>query len=76
MTQQSNLFYSAKTKLIYFEKLIAGTSLLLLLILSLSQVVLRNFFELGFSEIDVLSRHLVLFITFMGAALISEGTSI
>ncbi len=34
---------------------------------------MRNFFELGFSDIDVISRHLVLFITFMGAALASEG---
>lgn len=68
-----DFLYKSKTQLIYIEKLIAGTSLLLLLILSLSQVILRNFFEIGFSDIDVIARHLVLFITFMGAALASEG---
>jgi len=39
----------------------------------LSQVIMRNLFELGFAELDTLTRHLVLFVTFMGAALISEG---
>ncbi len=69
----TNIFYNVKTKLIYIEKLLAGCSLLLLLILILAQIILRNFFELGFAEFDVISRHLVLFITFMGAALVSEG---
>jgi TRAP-type C4-dicarboxylate transport system permease small subunit len=62
-----------KQKLIVFEKLLAAFCLLLLLLLSLSQVVMRNLFELGFAELDTLTRHLVLFVTFMGAALISEG---
>lgn len=73
MRQPSNLLYSLKSKLIYFEKLLAASSLLLLLIISITQVIFRNFFELGFSNLEVISRHLVLFITFMGAALISEG---
>ena len=59
--------------LIKAEKVTAALSLLILLILSLAQVILRNFFELGFSEIDTIARHLVLFVTFMGAALASEG---
>lgn len=59
--------------LIKAEKFIAALSLLILLTLSLAQVILRNFFELGFSEIDTIARHLVLFVTFMGAALASEG---
>ncbi len=63
-----------KKKLVAIEKTIAATSLLLLLILAISQVVLRNVFELGFSNIDVISRHLVLFITFMGAALAAENS--
>lgn len=62
-----------RIRLIHIEKLLAGFSLLLLLCLSLAQVLLRNIFEFGFSDIDVISRHLVLFITFMGAALASEG---
>jgi len=74
MTTHKNIFYTLKEKLIAVEKVIAAASLLLLLVLSLSQVILRNFFELGFSEIDTISRHLVLFITFMGAALACEGS--
>ncbi len=71
---QHSIFSRLKEKLIALEKIIAGFSLLLLLILSLSQVILRNFFELGFSEIDIVSRHLVLYVTFMGAALAIENS--
>ena len=62
-----------KETLIIIEKYLAGISLLTLLILSISQVVMRNLFEIGFSDIDTITRHLVLFVTFMGAALVSEG---
>jgi len=62
-----------KEILITIEKSLAGISLLALLILSLSQVIMRNLFEVGFSDIDTITRHLVLFVTFMGAALVSEG---
>ncbi len=68
-----NIFYAIKEKFIIIEKLIACFSLLLLLVLAFSQVILRNLFDLGFIEIDIISRHLVLFITFMGAALALEG---
>jgi len=73
MNKNSDIIYIIKEKLISIEKLVAIFSLLLLLVLAFSQVILRNFFELGFTEIDVISRHLVLFITFMGAALACEG---
>jgi len=62
-----------KETLITIEKSLAGISLLALLVLSISQVVMRNLFEIGFSDIDTITRHLVLFVTFMGAALVSEG---
>ncbi len=68
-----HFFHSLRKGLVQIEKIFAALSLLLLLTLSLAQVILRNFFELGFSEIDVITRHLVLFVTFMGAALVSEG---
>jgi len=74
MNSHKNIFYSVREKLVSLEKFIAGFSLLLLLILSLSQVILRNLFELGYAEIDTISRHLVLFITFMGAALACESS--
>jgi len=62
-----------KATLIRIEKILAASCLLALLLLSLSQVIMRNFFEIGFSNIDIITRHLVLFVTFMGAALVSEG---
>ena len=62
-----------RLRLIKLEKTFAATSLAILLTLSLVQVTLRNLFDFGFSDIDVIARHLVLFITFMGAALASEG---
>ena len=67
------LLLKIKETLISIEKLLAASSLLALLALSLSQVIMRNIFEIGFSDIDTIARHLVLFITFMGAALVSEG---
>ena len=61
-----------KHALIRVERWIASLSLALLLLFTLIQMVARNFFETGFPALDIISRHLVLFITFMGAALISE----
>jgi len=58
--------------LLRFEKFIAAGSLIILLALTLAQVIARNLFETGINHIDVIARHLVLFIAFMGAAIISE----
>lgn len=73
MESLAGIIYHLRSKLVFLEKCIAGFSLLMLLALALGQVILRNIFEIGFSDIDVISRHLVLFITFMGAALVSES---
>ena len=67
----SNLL-KLKHSLITVEKWLTSISLLLLLIFSLIQIIARNFFDTGFPTLEIISRHLVLFITFMGAALISE----
>ena len=61
-----------KHGLIQAERWIASLSLFLLLAFTLTQIIARNFFNTGFPSLDIISRHLVLFITFMGAALISE----
>lgn len=53
------------------EKSLAALSLLLLLLFALIQVIARNFFETGFPVLEVISRHLVLYVTFLGAALIT-----
>ena len=67
-----NIIFKIKHGLITVEKVIAASSLLLLLILAIIQIIARNFFDAGFSHMDVISRHLILFIIFMGAALVSE----
>ncbi|MGD8311460.1 MAG: TRAP transporter small permease subunit [Gammaproteobacteria bacterium] len=47
----------------------AGFALLLLLALVFGQVLARNFFASGIPHADILSRYLVLYVTFFGAAL-------
>jgi len=58
--------------LIRLDSFMAGLSLLLLLALVLGQVLLRNLLESGIPNADILSRYLVLYITFFGAALAIE----
>ncbi len=50
----------------------AGSSLLLLLLLVFGQVLLRNLFDTGIPNADILGRYLVLYVTFFGAALAIE----
>lgn len=58
--------------LVVLEKMLVAASLLLLLAFTLIQVIARNFFDTGFPDLDIISRHLVLYIAFLGAALITE----
>jgi TRAP-type C4-dicarboxylate transport system permease small subunit len=51
------------------ETAIAGTALLLLLALVFGQILARNFFQSSIPVADVLSRYLVLYVAFFGAAL-------
>lgn len=55
--------------LVRIEEWLAAGSLLLLLGTSLAQIVARNVFNAGFAFVDPLSRHLVLYLAFLGAAL-------
>lgn len=50
----------------------ASASLLLLLVLALVQIVARNAFDAGISQADALTRYLVLYVTFFGAALAAD----
>ncbi|WP_297529066.1 TRAP transporter small permease [Thiohalobacter sp.] len=59
--------------LVRIELVLAGLSLLLLLLLSLAQIVARNFFDTGASAADELQRHLVIYVTFLGAALATDA---
>ena len=67
-----NIIFKIKHGLIFFEKFVAAGSLLALLLMAMVQIIARNFFDTGFIHMDVISRHLILFIIFMGAALVSE----
>ncbi len=51
------------------ETAIAGTALLLLLALVFGQILARNFLHSSIPAADILSRYLVLYIAFFGAAL-------
>lgn len=54
------------------ETLLAGLSLLLMLLLTLGQIIARNFFETGIPAADTLTRYLVLYIAFFGAAMATD----
>lgn len=75
MTSTVALLDKSKQILIAMEKSIAALSLLLLLLFTLTQIIARNFFDTGFAQLDIISRHLVLFVMFMGAALACEGNN-
>jgi TRAP-type C4-dicarboxylate transport system permease small subunit len=59
--------------LIRMEVFMAGGSLLLLLAIVFGQVLVRNFLESGIPHADILSRYLVLYVSFFGAALAIES---
>ena len=54
--------------LIQIETWLAATSLLLLLCLAVVQILARNLFDTGIADADSLTRYLVLYVTFFGAA--------
>jgi TRAP-type C4-dicarboxylate transport system permease small subunit len=62
-----------RNTLIRLDGFMACASLLLLLLLVAAQVLLRNLFDSGIPHADILSRYLVLYVTFFGAALAIES---
>ncbi|MEA3301912.1 MAG: TRAP transporter small permease subunit [Pseudomonadota bacterium] len=59
--------------LIKAESIIAALSLFLLLALSLFQILLRNFFDFGFSEIEIINRNLLVICGTMGAVIATSN---
>ena len=49
--------------------IIAGLSLVAMLLLSLTQILARNFLQLGLGEADAVIRGLVMWVVFAGAAI-------
>jgi TRAP-type C4-dicarboxylate transport system permease small subunit len=58
--------------LIRIETWLAAASLLLLLCLAVAQILARNMFDTGIATADSLTRYLVLYVTFFGAAVAVE----
>ena len=58
--------------LIQIETWLAAASLFLLLGLAAVQILARNLFDTGIAEADSLTRYLVLYVTFFGAAVAVE----
>ncbi|MCK4951541.1 MAG: TRAP transporter small permease subunit [Gammaproteobacteria bacterium] len=69
------MLQTIRAYLIKIESVIAAASLLLLLVLSMVQLLARNFFDTGFPDLDVVMRHLILFVSFMGAVLATERST-
>ncbi len=51
------------------EAWLAAGSVLILLLLSVFQILLRNIFDFGYPEIDIVNRHLLVLCGMMGAVL-------
>ena len=58
--------------LVRIETWLAAGSLLLLLCLAVVQILARNLFDTGIADADSLTRYLVLYVTFFGAAVAVE----
>jgi len=63
------MFFATNQFLQKIEVGIAALSLTLLLALSIFQILLRNFFDFGYPEIDIINRHLLIISGMMGATL-------
>ena len=63
---------SLRHTLVRLDGFMVCVSLSLLLLLVLAQVLMRNLFDGGIPNADILSRYLVLYVTFFGAALAIE----
>lgn len=73
MTSPSKALRLLQRQLTRLEAVLAGLSLLLLILLTLGQIIARNFFDTGLPVADSLTRYLVLYVTFFGAALATDN---
>ena len=58
--------------LLRIDRFMAASSLMILLCLVFGQVIARNFFHSSIPYADIVSRYMVLYVTFFGAALAIE----
>ncbi len=71
-----NWLYLIEQLLFHTEGFIAVFGLALLLLLSLTEIVARNFLHTSIPGADILSRYLVLWVCFLGAVLAVPGRHI
>ena len=64
---------SFRHALLRIDRFMAGTALMILLGLVFGQVIARNFFHTSIPHADIVSRYMVLYVTFFGAALAVES---
>ena len=60
---------SLRRTLLRMDAIMAGSALLLLLLLVFGQVLMRNLLDSGIPNTEILARYLVLYVSFFGAAL-------
>jgi TRAP-type C4-dicarboxylate transport system permease small subunit len=60
---------SLRRSLLRMDAFMAGSSLLLLLLLVFGQVLMRNLLDSGIPNAEILARYLVLYVAFFGSAL-------
>jgi TRAP-type C4-dicarboxylate transport system permease small subunit len=60
---------SLRQSLLRMDTFMAGSSLLLLLLLVFGQVLMRNLLDSGIPNAEILARYLVLYVAFFGSAL-------
>jgi TRAP-type C4-dicarboxylate transport system permease small subunit len=69
------LFKKINHSLRTIETWLAAGSVLLLLSLSIFQILLRNFFDFGYPEIDIINRNLLVLCGMMGAVLATSRSA-
>ena len=67
-----NLWNKLDTKISRVETVLVTILLALMILMAFSQIVLRNFFSSGIDWSDALVRYLVVWVTFVGAAIAAK----
>ena len=67
-----NLWDKLDTKISRVETILITILLALMILMAFSQIVLRNFFDTGIDWSDALVRYLVVWVTFVGAAIATK----
>lgn len=67
--------WSPLTYLLKLDEILAGACLTIMILMVLTQIVLRNTLNTGIAGADALVRHLVLWVVFLGAGIAAKNNS-